>query len=118
MPVPGPARGTLPTAPPPPAGPHPMAVDEVHGAAVAAAAGMQDGWPPSFPGAPNAAPGARCLALPCRLRGGMEGPWRLVALGGPSMVASPQPPLPAPACKRRPANINIYEMISACLIHN
>lgn len=43
-----------------------------------------------------------------------DGPWWPLRGG----TASPEPPLLAPACKYHPANINIYEMISACLIHN
>lgn len=42
------------------------------------------------------------------------GPWWPLCGG----TASPEPPLLAPACGCHPANINIYEMISACLIHN
>lgn len=101
MPVPGPAgRPSPPT--PIPSVPRPEA-------------GMQDGQSPSFPGALSVVLEAHGRALTHQMRGGMEGPRRVVGLGGPCMVAGSHPSSPLPA---NTANINIYEMISACLIHN
>lgn len=93
-----------------PSVPRPGAVDELRGAAVAAAAGMRDGQSPSLPGALNVAPGARCLALPCRAQRGMEGPQRVVALGGPCMVAwlLPSHPSPRPLPANAALQISIF----------